>query len=238
MISLLVPSRGRPDQLMAMWHSAYETAADPDSIEMVVRVDADDDGYDRLRSRSAKTYGGTTNIFGRQLIRWVVKPRTDLMSDLWNDSWREAHGDIFMHCADDVRFREPDWDLRVAMHFESWPDRIGFVYGRDCAHDQSLGTHGFLSREWTDVIGYFLPPYFSCDYADTWLNEVSQAIGRRVYDENIVTEHMHPALGKGEIDQTHRDRFERDARDDNTSRWHQHAATRVEWITKLQAALG
>jgi hypothetical protein len=236
-ISLLCPSRGRPEQLMAMWHSAYETAANPDDeIELVVRIDEDDRSYDKLRQQGARARSGVVAGMPRQIIRWVEGPRIT-MSALWNDAWHVAVGDVYMHCADDIRFREPGWDLRVAMHFDKLPDRIGFVYGRDGAHDQNLGTHGFLSREWTQVVGHFLPPYFSCDYADTWLNEVADVIGRRIYDPHIYTEHMHPALGKGEYDLTHQERHERDAADNNTQRYTSLAGKRVEWIMKLQAAM-
>lgn len=226
MISLILPSRGRPGQLLEMWHTAIETAVDPDSLEMVVRIDEDDDSYDELRSRGA-----------RKQIHWVVGERVK-MSALWNDSYAAARGDdIFMHCADDIRFRTPAWDLHVETAFNRIDDRIGFVYGRDGGHDQNLGTHGFLSRQWIDTVGYFLPPYFSCDYADTWLNEVSEKIGRRVYVPEILTEHMHPSWGKGPIDQTHVDRFERDLADNNTALWHELAPVREEWVAKLRAVI-
>lgn len=226
MISLLVPSRGRPDQLIEMWHTAIETADDVDDLEMIIRVDEDDHSYDFLRSRGA-----------RGQIRWVAGPRI-LMSDLWNETWKIARGDIFMHCADDIRFRSPGWDLRVKYQFDKIPDRIAFIHGRDGVHDESLGTHGFLSREWTDVVGTFLPPYFSCDYNDTWLDDVAREINRKIFDGEIFTEHMHPAVGKGPMDQTHLDRLDRDRQDNNTQLYRDLASIRAQWVTDLQAKIG
>jgi hypothetical protein len=227
-ISLLLPSRGRPQQLVELWHTVVATADDLDDIEMVVRVDDDDSSYDDLRSR------GT-----RGQIHFIEGQRLNEMTVYWNDTWVKAHGDIFMHCADDIRFREPGWDLRVKLHVDQLPpDRIGMVYGRDGAHDMNLATHGFITREWTNVVGYFLPPYFSCDWADQWIFDVAGLIGRRVYDPLIFNEHMHPALGKGELDQTHRDRLERDVRDNNTQRWIDLQPEKQEWAAKLLAAIG
>ena len=225
MISLLLPSRGRPDQLVEMWHTAIETATDPDDIEMVVRVDNDDHSYDLLRSRGA-----------RGQVHWV-QGRRDTMSALWNDSYDHAHGDIFMHCADDIRFRTPDWDLYVKTAFDRLPDRIAFVHGRDGVHDQNLGTHGFLSKEWVEIVGDFLPPYFTCDYADLWIDRVAEQIGRRIFIPEILTEHMHPAVGKGPLDQTHQDRLNRDTQDNNTQRWHNLQYIRNEWCEQLLGAI-
>ena len=42
-------------------------------------------------------------------------------------------------------------------------------------------THGFLHRNWVETVGYFVPPYFSSDFNDTWLNEVADMIGRKIY---------------------------------------------------------
>jgi hypothetical protein len=207
-ISLCLPSRGRPDQLREMWRGAVEMAADPSELELVVRVDDDDRGYDALRSSGSDAR-----------VSWVVGPRAT-MSSLWNDAAENSHGDILAHMGDDVRFRTPGWDRRVADAFASFPpDRIGLVYGCDGVHNERLATHAFLSREWVKVVGYMLPPYFSCDWADQWNFDVSGLIGRRIFLPDVLMEHMHPAVGKGPLDQTHRERLERDRNDNNTARW-------------------
>ena len=76
----------------------------------------------------------------------------------------------------------------------------------------NFGTHGFIHRNWVDTVGYFVPPYFSSDYNDTWLNDVANMIDRRIYVD-IKTEHMHPAFNKGPMDQTHIERLQRHQED-------------------------
>lgn len=182
-----------------MWESALATAHG--DVELVVRFDVDD------------PIGTTTGYYGMPgQVAPIIGPRT-LLSACWNECADVAAGDILMHCGDDIRFRTDGWDALVADAFARWPDRLVFVHGRDGIHDDRLGTHGFVHRRWVDVVGYFVPPLFSSDYNDTWLNEVADLIGRRIYLPDVYTEHLHPTVGKGEWDRTHQERLERHARD-------------------------
>lgn len=197
MISLLVPSRYRPTQLLEMCESAIEKADNPDDIEVIAIIDKDDDSYD---------------IYSHPNMRIYMVKRT-VLSQYWNIAYAHANGPIYMHCSDDIRFRTKHWDTIVKKHFDKVNDKILFLYGRDGLQDEDLGTHGFIHQKWVETVGYFVPPYFSSDYNDTWLNEVAQGIGRRVYEPRIYTEHLHPAAGKGEYDKTHQERIARHKQD-------------------------
>lgn len=192
MISILLPSRDRPDQLARFIHSIHQTVDNP--VEIIVRVDEDEprmQGYKSLE----------------EYITLLVGPR-DVLSKYWNECYAAAHGDILMHAGDDLIFRTPHWDTVVQAAFAEYPDNIVFVHGDDGYWGHNFGTHGFIHRKWAETVGYFVPPYFSSDYNDTWLNEVANMIARRKFVE-ILTEHMHPAFGKAEWDLTHRERLER-----------------------------
>lgn len=225
MISLLVPSRYRPDQLLAMWHSAIETAVDVDALELIVRTDDDDPSYDFLKSRGA-----------REQIRWITRPR-DVLSKNWNECAALASGDILMHCADDIRFRTDAWDLHVTTAFDKVDDRLIFVHGRDGVHDANLGTHGFLHRRWMETVGYFVPPYFSSDFNDLWLTQVADMISRRVFLGEIMTEHLHPAVGKGPLDKCHQERLERGRQDNVDQLYLDMQPRRIEDAVKLRKAI-
>ncbi|MDE2097960.1 MAG: hypothetical protein KGL39_11975 [Patescibacteria group bacterium] len=200
MISLLCPSRGRPDAFGKMVRSAVAHADRRDGIEIVAYLDDEDD---------------VRPIY--ELSRWqgerhVVGPRI-CMGDMWNQCAEAARGDILMQCADDIRFQTPGWDRLVSEAFERYQDRIAFVHGRDLSPNEGIhGTHGFISRRWYEALGYFVPAGFVSDYTDTWLNDLANRIGRRVYLRNLVTEHLHHTLGKAEIDQTTLDRLARHER--------------------------
>lgn len=220
MISLLVPSRGRPDQLTTMWTSATQTADHPDRVELVVYRD-DDDPTD------PPDLGDATVIEGSRIC----------LSQMWNQCADQATGDILWHGNDDVIFRSPSWDTAVEAAFAAIPDRIVVVHGRDGFQDAALGTLSFLHRRWCDTVGYFLPPYFSSDFNDLWVSEVADSLGRRVFLPEVFTEHMHPIIGKGEWDQTHQDRLERGERDNVAQLYQDLAPQRVEDARKLREAM-
>lgn len=196
MISLLLPSRGRPKQFAEFVQSVFATAKN--KVEIVVYQDEDDTPYPRIEG-----------------VKYVVGPRI-VLSECWNACYKEATGDILGHLGDDIRFRSEHWDVLIENRFKLYEDRIVFVHGRDGNEEQRLtlfGTHGFIHRNWVEAVGYFVPPYFSSDFNDTWLNDVANIINRHEYEPLVYTEHLHPALGKGEWDLTHQERLSRATRD-------------------------
>ena len=58
-------------------------------------------------------------------------------------------------------------------------------------------------------MGYLAPPIFTVDYSDNYVNDLSNAIGRRFYIEDIFIEHMHWTFGKMEMDTTAKDAHQR-----------------------------
>ena len=211
MISILVPSRGRPQNVYRLYDSLVATTEG--EWELLVRRDIDDPFWHGYNER-----GPLPNLA-------YVSGDRRLLSELWNELVPYAVGDIFMHGGDDIVFRTPGWDRIVRDAFPA--DRIAFVHGDDLGgKGDRLGTHGFLSREAVEAVGYFMPPYFASDYNDLWWNEVYESIGRRIFVP-IITEHMHPAFGKGEMDQTHLDRIERHKSEDVDAIWRDTADKRA-----------
>ena len=223
MISILVPSRKRPGGLKRLYYSARKTAQFFDDIEFVVYVDEDDTSYEKTSFPNMK---------------FIKGPRI-VLSEMWNRCYEKAKGPIYMHCGDDIIFRTPNWDTVVRQEFEKYPDKIVFVYGNDGSgvHDGKFGTHGFIHRNWVQAVGYFVPPYFSSDFNDTWLNDVAKMIGRHNHID-ILTEHMHPDLGKGKLDITHRDRLDRHKRDNVNVLYESKIGERVWDAQKLSNVIG
>lgn len=233
MISLLVPSRGRPDLLARLADSIADTASTeraPGAWELLVRLDEDDPRRDEYLSYSHhQALNPQTNI------GCYVGPRT-VLSECWNELWRVARGDIFWHGGDDNVFRTPGWDELIRDAFP--PDRLAFVHGDDDGGKGFyLGTHGFVSRAWTDTVGTFVPPYFASDYNDLWLNKVAEIIDRRVWVGSVHIEHLHPGFEKRPFDQTDRDRIARHVADNVDRTWANTVEERLEWAVKLRAAI-
>lgn len=222
MISILCPTRGRPDSMQRMVTSARKTATVPTGIEFIFYIDDDD----------AASYA----MAERLDVKSIVGPRI-ILSEMWNACWMESSDDIFMHCGDDIIFRSDGWDSEVIDAFERVPDKIVLVHGRDGYQDANLATHGFYHRRWTDALGYLVPPYFSSDYNDLWGTEVADMIGRRTYLHSVYTEHMHPVIGKGTWDQTHNERLARHQQDNVQAIYYSKKQERLEDANKLRAAI-
>lgn len=221
-ISLLVPTRGRPGSMQRLWDSAVSTADDKENLEIVFYMDNDDHySLKQFEKMDSPQHHG---IVGNRIV----------LSEMWNECQKIATGEIYQHCGDDLVFRSKGWDTLVRNHISSFEDKIAFVYGRDGIQDEKLGTHGFLHKNWVNAVGYFVPPYFSCDFNDTWLTEVSSLIGRRIYEPNIFTEHMHWAVGKQPRDQTYSDTIARGNRDNVQQKYDSMKKNREEDAQKLR----
>lgn len=227
MISVLVPTRGRPHNMRRMVDSGRATA--DGHPEYVFYID-DDDRPSRDMAEELYAEAGD--------VQWTHGPRGALnLSQLWNECQKIAEYNVYQHSCDETIYRTPGWDTAVHQAFQMWPDGIGLVYGRDGIHDENLATHGFITRTWVNAVGYFVPPYFSSDYNDLWLHEVAGAINRRVFLPDVFTEHMHPAVGKGPLDQTHQDRLARHGQDGVDALWNQLFSQRQEDARKLLNAI-
>lgn len=202
-ISLLLPTRQRPNQLSRMVNSVIDTARHPELVEIVAYVDRDDPSYDGVEFDIDHT--------------WVRGPRSHdglvNLSVMWNHCYASCEGDIVMHCGDDIVFRTPDWDVIVREAFDAVPDKVLFAFGQDGYQDgNNFGTHGFIHRKWVETVGYLFPPLFVSDYNDAFLNDVAKLIDRH-REIPIYTEHMHFCCGKAAIDQNTQERLARHTAD-------------------------
>lgn len=219
-ISILLPTRGRPDNVERLLKSIETTAMQ--RPEVVIYVDEDE---------SSPSVGRELDYF----LRLVVGPRRTL-TECWNECFKACSGDIVMFAADDLVFRTKNWDAMVAEAFEKCEDKMLFVYGDDGHWGKDFGTHGFLSRKWVETIGYVLPPYFVSDYGDTWINDIAETIGRRQYLP-FVTEHMHFLWKKAPMDKTYQDRLDRHKEANVDQLYRDLEPKRREDVSKLRAAM-
>lgn len=221
--SLLCPTRGRPTEIHRLYQSIIDTADKPEEIELVLYIDDDDRSYDGVEFN------------GKVSVQFVPGARI-VLSQMWNECYKVSKGDILMHCGDDIVFRTKGWDTTVKDAFSQYPDKIVFVFGDDGHWKDTFGTHGFIHRKWAETVGHFVPPYFSSDYNDTWLNDVARAIGRHHYVD-ILTEHMHFAFSKGPLDQTHKDRLERHEQDNVNLMYEMKSEERQQDVDKLKEVI-
>ena len=226
MISLLTPTRGRPSNMQRFVESAYETATLV-TPEVIFYVDEDD----------LDSIGMAAQLNVRfPHVRTRTGPRTTL-SQCWNLAAELATGDVLGVMGDDIVFRSPGWDERLTQQFAMVLDGVLMVHGRDGMHDARFGTHCFISRTWYEACGELFPGIYESEWVDTHLNDVANALDRRVYDEAIYTEHMHFANGKAAQDTTYTERIARHTAQNTNQVYAGNTASRERDIAILKALM-
>lgn len=178
MISLMTPSRGRPEQLKRMAHSARETASG--RVEIVVWLDADDPSLTE-----------NIRVCREEEILYLLGPRNIIHSARWDKCLTLATSDILAHANDDIIFRTPGWDGMVEEFFEASVDKLWVVGGDDgYLHSQELAPHPIVHRRWLHTLGYIIPPYFDGEYGDMWVSDLANRIERKAFLP-FLCEHMH-----------------------------------------------
>jgi len=193
MISILCPTRGRPDNVVRKVQSILSTASEPNLVEILFYVDLDD-------------YTFPNEILEFSNVKKVVGPRMWL-SILQNVLYAQASGEIIMYSGDDVVFESNNWDKMVRNEFSASEDKILLVYGSDGGYyGEKIALHGFLHREWINAVGCWVQPGRAVPY-DYWHTENARQIGRLRYLNNVKFKHIHFRQGDAvaDFDRTYAD---------------------------------
>ena len=191
MISLLIPTRDRPNNVRRTIDSVKKTARRPDLVEMLFYVDLDDHTF--------------PNDVLEKNIRVVRGPRMWL-SVLQNILYANASGEIIMYTGDDVVYETHGWDEEVRNTINSETDKLVLVYGNDSAtHGENIAIHGFLHRNWIEATGTWVAPGRGVPY-DLWHTDVARKLGRLRYLPDVKFSHVHYRQGQGlaEFDETYK----------------------------------
>jgi hypothetical protein len=201
-IAVVLPTRNRPELLERFIDSVYLNCDDQNNVSIYLYVDDDDTKTKEcLPSLGSKYPLKISVMIGKRI----------LLSDTANKLFSIIKEDIVFLGGDDLIIRTKGWDSLVLEKFDQIEDKIALLFGDDL-YQKELATHPIIHRRWIETLGYLTPPYFSSDFSDTWLTELSERLGRK-YKLNFVNEHMHFTLGKSSIDSTYlenRIRFEKD----------------------------
>ena len=162
MISILTPSRSRPQYAQRMINSAKETAGIPIEIKLYLNDD------DPLLTQY------TDNINSSE---YIIGPNQST-SYSWNLMAENAKYDIIFLVGDDCQFITPNWGTMITNAFDEYDDKIVCVYPRAPSVSRYKSPHFCLHKNWITTLGYFLPPQFYHWYVDTWILEIAQQLRR------------------------------------------------------------
>ena len=196
-ISLLVPTRGRPELARRFLESVLARSERPDLVEVVLYADEDDTGSHRL------------SVEGLE-VHTIVGPRTSMGG--YNSACLErARGDILILGNDDVVIQTRGWDRKLRELHAAMQDQVYLAYPNDLFKGRRLSSFPILSRRACELLAEPFPRAYVGAFIDQHLLDVFKRLEwrghpRMVYLEDVIFEHMHFRSGKGDFDEIYGNR--------------------------------
>jgi hypothetical protein len=192
-ISVLCPTRGRPEQLGLMIETALAKAKYPEKLEFCIWIDRGDDSYEGFLQGNSHL---NLKVFSGSRV-WL--------STAWNTLASFSTGDLLMWLGDDSVFLTNNWDEEVINQICKFKDYMGLVYVNDLGNYQQVWANiGVVHRNWLHTFGYLFSPHMRDNGIDGWITDVSRRIGRCMYLEHVHIEHRQHRQNKSSYDDTYR----------------------------------
>lgn len=189
MISLICPTRGRPEMCKRMVASARANSYS--KIEVLLGIG----GEDTENTFKENYYG--YDITG---IDQTILTGTFPVVYVVNDLARWANGDIIFLAGDDTVFATPGWDKAIQDHYDALVNKI-HVYSLLDSRGENGTPHPAATRQYVKAMGYFYTPIFNHFYPDTWLVDIAKSNGCFTHLKDYLLIHDKPS-DKGIQDET------------------------------------
>jgi len=190
--AIVVPSRGRPENVKRLADSFHKTEARCDLWVVI-----DDDDWDRKHyENNAEEYDYGYLVIDNQSTG-MAQPLNKGVEILMDDE-KFDHYDYFGFLGDDHLPRTTYWDyiLTLAIPYNT----NGIAYGNDLLQGANLPTACIMNREIIEHLGGMVPPNFKHLYLDNFWKRLGTDIGGLHYRPDVIIEHMHPLARKSEMD--------------------------------------
>ena len=198
-ISILTPTRQRPNRLSEFIMSVYMHTEVKNRVELLMYVDRDDPTKDQYLD----FFEHCQTEFRDFLRIHFVFDEPKSVSKSWNDLYEKSVGDIIIMGNDDLLYQTPSWDRMVELESNKFEDEIYCMWMDDRINRENHCAFPIVSRKWCETLGYFTPGVFHFGYNDTWVFDIAQKINRCRFLGGVVAEHMHFASQKAPYDETY-----------------------------------
>jgi len=182
MLTVLCPSRGRPEKARECYDSFLATRHNAESI-MIFVIDEDDPA-----------------IAEYQVPILMIEPGRPGMTDALNAAakrhWDTA--EVIGFVGDDHRFRTSGWDEIFLAQLRA--SGGGLAYANDLARFD-IPTQIFGSSVIWRTLGWMALPGAQHLYLDNTWRVLGEGLDQLYYFPDVVIEHMHPTLAKADWDE-------------------------------------
>jgi hypothetical protein len=224
-LTILVPTRGRPQNLTRLWQAFLDTCEC--ETRLVAIVDRDDP---ELRAYQA-IY---RQLEDEPMFRMGIGPRLRLGPTLnvAAPKWA-ARSDAVGFMGDDHLPRTAGWDGRYLDELKRLG--TGLVYGNDRIQQAALPTQVAMTSDIILATGHMVP----AGALHLWLDNAWLALGRALdaitYLPDVIVEHLHPIAGRAQWDAGYAE-ANTDARSDADravfERWREHELP--TWVRQIK----
>ena len=198
-ISILTPTRNRPNNCERFIRSVYNTCWVRGDVELLFYVDSDDPALDIYLELQALCH---TEFVGLHDVKFVVgEPMS--VSKSWNILAEKCVGDIMIMGNDDLVYKTQGWDDVLEKRLIELNDPYYLTWFNDGINSDRHCAFPVISREWYETLGYFSPGVFNFGYNDTWVYDIAKRVGKLNYMNDILVEHLHFSVGKSNMDDTY-----------------------------------
>lgn len=191
MISIIHPSRGRPNRSSETFFKWSACTKYPDGVHWLCSLDLDDDIGAYM---DAYTHHGFT------IMSPIISKNSSSIEAINNaaNHWR-CDGDIIMVVSDDT---EPvqDWDVKLLAEVEGKNDWI--LKTQDGIQSYII-TMPIMDRAYYNRTGYIYHPDFQHLFCDTYLTCVADIKGRKI-TSNLLFKHNHYSVNGTPPDELHK----------------------------------
>jgi len=191
-ISILTPTRNRPNNCERFIKSIYNTAWARGSVELLFYVDNDDPAIEAYKSLEKHC---KTEYIGFYDVRFIIgEPKSVSIS--WNDLAAKCSGDVLIMGNDDLVYSTPGWEDILEKELQQFDkDKVYVAYMEDGINGEAHCAFPIVSREWYECLGRFTPGCFHFGYNDTFIFEVGKMLDRTHFIPHIKAEHLHFSKG-------------------------------------------
>lgn len=191
-ITVKIPSRGRPKQLLETLRGFAYNCSVPSQVEYIVSLDEDDQTMKDAGVLSDLSKIPNCHIFFSQPAGKI---------DACNRDMHHAAGDIYMLIADDLVCIQQAWDaVIVTKMIASFPHLNGCLHFPDGIQNENLCTHPVIGKHYFQKFGYFWNPSYKAFFCDNEFTDIAKSTGKMRYVPIDIFRHDHPLRGQRKSD--------------------------------------
>ena len=185
-MTILVPSRGRPENIIRLM-DAWSTTTTRNT-RLLVLVDDDDTKLEEylaipnvdIQVGPRLRIGGTLNV-----VAPIEATKCFAIGFMGDDHLPRTKG----------------WDDRFLTALKE--ARVGVAWGNDLYHGANLPTAVVMTSNIVTTLGYFVMPGGIHLFLDNFWLAIGRGVDSAHYFDDVIIEHIHPYFGKAEYDETY-----------------------------------